>query len=70
MPSDQEIMRVRRLINRMKGDLEELTDEDRTQIEDAVIQVRRSRTKIVNLGLPRVHQPLPDLPDLRPERTA
>jgi integrase len=67
MPSAQEITRVRRLINRMKGDLDQLTAEDRTQIENAVTQVRRNRIKIVNLGLPRVRQPLPDL---RPERIA
>jgi hypothetical protein len=69
-PSDQEITHVRRLINRMKGDLAGLPHEDRTQIQDAVTMVRRSRIKIVSLGLPRVRQPLPDLDDLRPERTA
>lgn len=70
MPSDQEITRVRRLINRMKGDLGELAAEDRTQIQEAITMVRRSRDKIVSLGLPRVRQPLPDLDDLRPERIA
>jgi hypothetical protein len=70
MPSNQEITRVRRLINRMKGDLDDLAAEDRTQIEDAVTLVSRSRIKIVDLGLPRVRQPLPDLPNLRPERIA
>lgn len=70
MPSDQEIVRVRRLINRMKGDLGELATEDRAQIQEAVTVVRRSRNKIVSLGLPRVRQPLPDLDDLRPERIA
>ncbi|MGW5748514.1 tyrosine-type recombinase/integrase [Amycolatopsis sp. NPDC003861] len=67
LPSDQEITRIRRLINRMKGDLDELTDEDRAQIEDAVAVVRRNRSKLVSLGMPRIRQPLPDL---RPERTA
>jgi integrase len=67
LPSDQEITRIRRLIDRMKGDLDELSDEDRAQIEDAVAVVRRGRSKIVGLGMPRIRQPLPDL---RPERTA
>ena len=70
MPSDAEITRVRRLINRMKSNLDELTAEDRTQVQEAVTMVRRSRNNIIGLGLPRVRQPLPDLNDLRPERTA
>ena len=67
MPSDEEITRIRRLISRMKGDLDELTEEERTQITDAVAVVRRSRAKIVGLGIPKVRQPLPDV---RPERSA
>jgi hypothetical protein len=67
MPSDQEIKRIRRLIDRMKGDLDELTEEERTQIDDAVAVVRRGRAKIVGLGIPRIRQPLPDV---RPERSA
>jgi hypothetical protein len=61
MPSDEEIKRIRRLIDRMKGDLDELTDEERAQIEEAVGDVRRGRAKIVGLGIPRIRQPLPDL---------
>ncbi|MEV5801814.1 tyrosine-type recombinase/integrase [Streptomyces collinus] len=64
MPSDEEITRVRRLISRVRADLDELTDEDRAQIQQAVQVVRRTR-QVVSLGLPRVRQPLPDL---RPER--
>ncbi|MET9210104.1 hypothetical protein ABZW38_33880 [Streptomyces bacillaris] len=64
MPSEEEIRRVRRLINRVRTDLDDLTPEDRAQIEQAVAVVRRSRT--VLLGMPRVHQPLPDV---RPTRT-
>jgi hypothetical protein len=67
MPSDNEIKRMRRLIERMKGDLDELTEEERAQIDEAVAVVRRSRAKIVGLGIPRVRQPLPDV---RPERSA
>ncbi|MEU3619828.1 tyrosine-type recombinase/integrase [Streptomyces sp. NPDC006872] len=63
-PSDDEIARVRRLVQRVRQDLDELTDEDRAQIREAVALVRRSRG--VSLGMPRVRQPLPDL---RPERT-
>jgi hypothetical protein len=67
MPSDEEIKRIRRLIDRMKGDLDDLTEEERAQIDDAVTVVRRGRAKITSLGMPRIRQPLPDL---RPERTA
>lgn len=63
MPAEEEIRRVRRLIQRVKSDLDDLTPEDRTQIEQAVSVVRRSRT--VLLGMPRVGQPLPDV---RPRR--
>ncbi|MFI1647291.1 hypothetical protein ACH4XT_10145 [Streptomyces avidinii] len=63
MPSNEEIGRVRRLIDRVSSDLDQLTAEDRAQIEQAVALVRRSRT--VHLGMPRVGQPLPDV---RPPR--
>ncbi|WP_371663023.1 hypothetical protein [Streptomyces sp. NBC_00280] len=49
---------------RVRYDLDELTDEDRAQIREAVALVRRSLG--VSMGMPRVRQPLPDL---RPERT-
>ncbi|MGY0062951.1 tyrosine-type recombinase/integrase [Streptomyces sp. LZ34] len=65
MPSEEEIRRVRRLINRVKADLDDLNAEDRAQIEQAVSMVRRGRT--VMLGMPRVGQPLPDV---RPWRSA
>ncbi|WP_405965715.1 hypothetical protein OG713_43395 [Streptomyces sp. NBC_00723] len=65
MPSEEEIRRVRRLIQRVKSDLDDLTPEECAQIEQAVSLVRRSRT--VLLGMPRVGQPLPDV---RPPRTA
>ncbi|MFF1344245.1 tyrosine-type recombinase/integrase [Streptomyces sp. NPDC058290] len=63
MPSSEEISRVRRLIDRVTTDLDQLTAEDRAQIEQAVTLMRRSRT--VHLGMPRVGQPLPDV---RPPR--
>jgi len=67
MPSNDEITRVRRLISRMKGDLDDLTDDERGQIEDAVAVVRRGRARITSLGMPKVRQPLPDI---RTERGA
>ena len=67
MPSDAEITRVRRPIGRMKGDLDDLTDDERDQIEDAVAVVRRGRARITSLGMPKVRQPLPDV---HAERTA
>ncbi|AZM57928.1 hypothetical protein DMA15_27140 [Streptomyces sp. WAC 01529] len=67
MPSDEEITRVRRLIRRVKEDLDELTDEDRAQIQEATSILRRSRRQVVSLGMPRVGPPLPDF---RPDRIA
>ncbi|MEU7638898.1 hypothetical protein AB0C11_22815 [Streptomyces sp. NPDC039016] len=64
MPSDEEITRVRRLVQRVRADLDDLTDEDRAQIREAIAVVRRSRT--VALGMPRIRQPLPDV---RPDGT-
>jgi uncharacterized membrane-anchored protein len=65
MPSEEEISRIRRLINRITISLDELTDEEREQVVQAVTVIRRHRT--VMLGMPRARQ---NLPDLRPERTA
>ena len=65
MPSEEEISRIRRLINRITSGLDELTSEQRAQLEQAVTVIRRHRT--VMLGMPRVRQ---ILPDLRPEHTA
>ncbi|MET9088505.1 tyrosine-type recombinase/integrase [Streptomyces sp. NPDC004237] len=59
LPSEEEIRRVRRLINRVKADLDDLSEEERAQIEEAVTVVRRGR--VVMLGMPRVGQPLPDV---------
>jgi hypothetical protein len=67
MPTDAEISRVRRLIGRVKADMDGLTDAERSQIDDAITIVRRNRSTVVALGMPRARQPLPDV---RPERTA
>lgn len=59
IPSEEEIRRVRRLINWVKADLDDLSEEERAQIEEAVAVVRRSR--VVMLGIPRVGQPFSDV---------
>ncbi|MFE7763024.1 hypothetical protein [Streptomyces sp. NPDC057438] len=58
MPSQEEIRRVRRLIDRVKADLGDLTAEEQAQIGEAVAVVRRNRS--VMLGMPRIGQLLPD----------
>jgi len=60
MPSDQEISRVRQLIHRAETDLEQLSDEDRQQIDEACRVVRATR-QTVHLGMPTIR-----LPDLDP----
>ncbi len=53
MPSDEEIRRVKQLIDRVKADLADLTEQERAEIQQAVAVVRRSRTTM--LGMPRMH---------------
>ncbi len=67
MPSDEEITRIRRLISRVKADFDDLSAEDRAQIEESVRVVRRARNHAVGLGLPKARQ---QLPDVRPDRSA
>lgn len=67
MPSDEEIVRVRRLISRMQADVDDLTDEEKALIEQAVGVVRDARNRVVGLGIPTTRQPLPDI---RPTRSA
>ncbi|WP_280247996.1 transposase [Nocardia abscessus] len=67
MPSQEEISRIRRLISRIKADVDDLSEDDRAQITEAVALVRRTRAKIVGLGLPQARQPVPDI---RPDRSA
>ena len=52
MPSDTEITLVRQLIQRIKGDLEQLGDGERADIDQAVAAVRRHRVTL--LGMPRI----------------
>jgi len=65
MPSDDEIIRLRRLIRRVSENLGSLTPGEQAEIRDAVTAVRKTRQAF--LGIPRVRQPLPDV---RPERPA
>jgi integrase len=65
MPSQEEIIRVRRLITRVHAGLDELSPDERVQADAAVATIRRHRTAMI--GKPRIRQPLPLL---TPERTA
>jgi hypothetical protein len=49
-PSQQEITRIRRLITRIHGDLDQAGDVDRAAIDEAVTVIRRHRA--VHLGMP------------------
>ncbi len=51
LPSDEEITRIRRLIDKITGDLGQLTPAERAGVDDAVAAVRRHRTAM--LGMPR-----------------
>jgi hypothetical protein len=67
LPSDEEVTRIRRLIARIKADVDDLSEADRTQIEEAVGVVRRARNGVVRLNMPSVRQPPSTI---RPDRTA
>jgi hypothetical protein len=56
-PAEEEIRRVRHLVNRIKGDITGLDASQRAQIDDAVAAVRRHRA--VHLGMPAVRTVLP-----------
>jgi len=60
-PTEEEINRIRRLINRIKGDIAGLDQAQQIQINDAIAVVRRHRaTHTVALGMPtaRATEPL------------
>jgi hypothetical protein len=65
MPSAQEITRIRRLITRIQGDVDQLTADERAEIGKAVTAIRRHRTTM--LGMPRIR---PAAINIRPEQTA
>jgi len=52
-PSQQEITKIRRLINRIDGDLGQASDTERAAIDDAIAVMRRHRA--VSLGMPTIH---------------
>ena len=51
-PAQEEITRIRRLINRIKGDLAHLPAGERAHIDEAITVVRKHRA--VNLGMPSI----------------
>jgi integrase len=52
-PTNEEITRIRRLINRIRGDVAELDDTERARIDNAVAVVRRHRAAHATpLGMP------------------
>jgi hypothetical protein len=65
MPSEEEISRIRRLISRITGGLDQLTSDERDQTDRAVAAVRRHRATM--LGMPRTR---PAAIEIRPETTA
>lgn len=57
-PSNQEITRVRRIINRITSGLTDLAAADRALVDNAVAAVRRHRATM--LGMPRTRVAVPD----------
>jgi integrase len=49
-PAQEEITRIRRLISRINGDIAQLPDAERAQVDQAVAVIRKHRA--VNLGMP------------------
>lgn len=59
-PAEEEITRIRRLINRIKGDVAELDQTERVQIDQAVAIVRRHRAAhAVPLSMPTIQAAAP-----------
>jgi integrase len=62
-PTAEEITRIRRLINRIKGDVAELDKTQQAQIHDAVAVIRRHRAAhTVALGMPTTRAATPATP--------
>jgi hypothetical protein len=53
-PAEQEISKIRQLINRIKTGIEDLAPDERARIDEAVAVVRKHRA--VSLGMPRLRQ--------------
>ena len=56
-PSQEEITRIRRLINRIKGDLAELGAPEQASLDEAITVLRRHRA--VSLGMPAIRPGTP-----------
>jgi hypothetical protein len=56
-PAQEEITRIRRLINRINGDIAQLPRGERAQVDEAVTIIRRHRA--VNLAMPAVRATTP-----------
>ena len=56
-PAQEEITRIRRLISRVNGDIAQLPDAERAQIDQAVAVIRKHR--VVSLGMPAVRAAAP-----------
>jgi hypothetical protein len=59
-PAEEEIARIRHLITRIKGDIADLDDAERAQIDEAVAVIRRHRAAHpVSLGMPALRAAAP-----------
>ncbi|MDX6390695.1 MAG: hypothetical protein QOJ73_1758 [Streptosporangiaceae bacterium] len=61
-PTEQEITRIRRLINQIKGDITKLDEAERARVEDAVAVIRRHRAVSLDMPTTRTRLPTPGLP--------
>ena len=62
-PAEEEIVRIRHLITRIKGDIAGLDDVERAQIDEAVAVIRRHRAAHpVSLGMPALRAAAPTPP--------
>jgi integrase len=70
-PAEEEITRIRRLINRIKDDVADLDETERARIDHAVAVVRRHRAAhAVPLGMPTIRTAAPAAPTTTSETTA
>jgi len=58
-PSEDEISRIRHLISRINAETDQLSLEERKDIEQSVAVVRTARNRTVGLGTPRIKSSLP-----------
>jgi integrase len=57
IPAQEEVTRIRRLISQINGDIAQLPDTERAQVDQAVAVIRKHRA--VNLGMPAVRATQP-----------